>query len=133
MHPLAIAADEFGDKVVPDLLGRTLDKFQLEAGHQYVSNHEVAFGVGDVRVPAGRRGSKVLREEFAGLANVGYGKRDVVKMYQPVGRRIRMRRVEVGHLPELNQRTERGSRRNERGRRARWIFLLIDDANSIAL
>src|SRR5215831_4140647 len=106
VHALAIALDEPRNKIVADRVGRTLNKFQLETGYLHICNHEVAFRTGDMRLPPGRGGREIPGEELRRPADCPDRDGNVIKMRKPVRRGPRVRRIEVRHLPELDERSE---------------------------
>ena len=94
---------------------------------------EVALGVAGVNLVADLGAGKVAREEIVGGGDVLDCQRDVIEIRQPVGRRLWMRLLPIRGVPELDQRAERRARRDEGGRRARIVLLLVDNAHSARL
>src|ERR1700733_1599999 len=82
---------------------------------------------------AARGRIEVAQKKILRLADILDRERDVIESRESVGRRLRLGMVEVGNLPELDQRAERRARGNECGRGAVRKSLLVDDADAVAL
>src|SRR5271166_435522 len=130
MEALAILRDELADEVVFVADAGALDEFDLEPRDIEIAEQEALRR--EMWLVA-HRGVEVAQEKTLRLANVLNRERDVVEAREAIGRRRRMRRVEIRDLPELDERAESRARGNESGRRTIGKSLLVDDADAVAL